>query len=84
TKAKAKENPFASAHAKDLGDSSEPFAENLNHSTVSSIAARGNKLSFLLFFYLFYNYLPYVRKIEETFKSQFWRKPLEKGSNWNM
>ncbi|GKA45290.1 hypothetical protein Tco_0738086 [Tanacetum coccineum] len=47
-KLKRNENPFASAHAKDLGDSSEPFAENLNHSAVSSIAARGNKLSFLL------------------------------------
>ncbi|GJX39645.1 hypothetical protein Tco_0252948 [Tanacetum coccineum] len=41
-KLKRKENPFVSAHAKDLGDSSEPFAENLNHSAISSIAARAS------------------------------------------
>ncbi|GKF23464.1 hypothetical protein Tco_0075786, partial [Tanacetum coccineum] len=42
TKAKVKGEYVHKCPREDLGDSSEAFAENLNHSADSSIAARGN------------------------------------------
>ncbi|GKE99149.1 hypothetical protein Tco_0022500, partial [Tanacetum coccineum] len=43
TKAKAKGESVRKRPREDLGDSSEAFAENLNYSADSSIAARGTK-----------------------------------------